>query len=129
MGWQFFVHFLGPMLIPTRGMVNNTFRWLSAGKIVDAQLAEQMYLAIKHFRFPKGQYPTVFTDEQLSNVSIPTLLLIGDREVICNPLVAIERARRLIPGVEAELIVGAGHLLNMEQTEYVNGRVLGFLRR
>jgi pimeloyl-ACP methyl ester carboxylesterase len=38
-----------------------------------------------------------------------------------------QRLSRVIPGIEAEIIQGAGHVLNMEQAEVVNRRVLAFL--
>ena len=71
------------MLFPTKAAVSSTFRWLSATRqVLDERLAEQMFLAVKHFRFPKGgTYPTVFSDDELRQINLPTLLLIGDHEV------------------------------------------------
>jgi len=125
----FFLHFLGPMLLPSRERVRSTFRWLSATRqVVDERLAEQMYLAVRHFRFAMGGvFPTVYTDHELRRLHRPTLLLIGDHEVIYGPNQALDRARRLIPGIEAELVTGAGHLLIMEQPDVVNRRILAFL--
>lgn len=127
----FFLHFLGPMLLPSNERVRGTFRWLSAnGQVVDERLAEQMYLAVRHFRFAKGGvFPTVYTDEELRGLNLPTLLLIGDHEVIYDPAKALDRARRLIPGIEADLVQSAGHLLNMEQPDVVNARILAFLNK
>lgn len=126
---SFFVHFLGPLLFPSRASVDSTFRWLSAkGEVVDEDLAGQMYLAVKSFRFPQGgTYPTVFSDEELKKVEQPTLLLLGDHEVIYNPYYALKRAKLLFPNLTAEIIPDAGHLLNMEQPEMVNQRILDFL--
>ena len=75
-----------------------------------------------------GVWPRVFTDEELRSVSVPTLLLIGDREVIYDPRVAIGRATRLIPWIEAEIIPNASHFLTFDQSESVDARVLGFLK-
>lgn len=126
---SFFVHFLGPMLFPSRARIQRTCQWLSApGQVADERLADQMFLAVKHFRFPKGGiYPTVFSDDELRMLHLPTLLLIGNHEVIYDPNQALNRAVRLIPGIRAELIPDAGHLLIMEQAETVNRRVVEFL--
>lgn len=126
---SFFVHFLGPMIFPSRARIHRTFQWLSApGQTIDERLADQMFLGVKHFRFPKGGiYPTVFADEELRMLRLPTLLLIGHREVIYDPTQARNRAVRLIPGIRAELIPDAGHLLVMEQAETVNRRMVEFL--
>ena len=49
---------------------------------------ELMYLGLKHFRMPPETsrvMPTVFSDDELRAMRVPTLLLIGDHEVICDP--------------------------------------------
>jgi pimeloyl-ACP methyl ester carboxylesterase len=44
-----------------------------------------------------------------------------------NEKAAFNRARQLIPHLEAELFPKAGHILNMEQPEVVDARILQFL--
>lgn len=129
LSWMFYVRFLAPVLFPTKWVVDSAFRWMSGtGEVVDQGLAEQMYLAIKHFRFPKGgTYPTVFTDDELQSVRVPTLLLIGGREVIYDPNSAIDRATRFIPNIQAAIVPGAGHLPSAEQPAVVNRYILDFL--
>lgn len=127
--FSFFVHFLGPAIIPSRALVHKTFCWLSAtGHSVDERLADQMFLGVRHFRFAKGMYPSVFTDDELRRLRVPTLLLIGEQEVIYADLHrAVDRAVKLIPGIQAELVPNASHLLIMERPDVVNQRVLAFL--
>jgi pimeloyl-ACP methyl ester carboxylesterase len=57
---------------------------------------------------------------------MPVLVLIGDKERVLDPVRAVERARRRVPGVEAEIIPGAGHALPIDQPEIVNARLLEF---
>ncbi len=71
--------------------------------------------------------PTVFSDDELRALSTRTLLLVGEREIIYPPRRALERAKRQIASVEAELVPGAGHLLNIDQPEHVNARLRQFL--
>ncbi|HLN64610.1 MAG TPA: alpha/beta hydrolase [Symbiobacteriaceae bacterium] len=125
----FFLHFIGPMLVPTRKMVHRTFRWLVApGHAFPQWLEELMFLAVKHYRFTKGGiFPSVYPDEELRSLRVPTLLLLGEHEVIYDPKQALDRATRLIPSLRAELIPGAGHVLIMEQPEIVNGLITDFL--
>ncbi len=73
--------------------------------------------------------PPAFTDEQLRQIKAPTLLLLGEHEVIYNPQTALVRAQRLIPQLEAESILQAGHALNFDQPEIVNRRILEFLNK
>lgn len=71
--------------------------------------------------------PMVFSDEELSQIDVPALVLYGEHEPFCNPHEALERARRVLPYAEAELIPNAGHVLSMDHADEVNARLLKFL--
>lgn len=71
--------------------------------------------------------PTVFTDQELQNLSIETLLLVGNHEVIYNPIKMLEKAKRLLPNLTSQLVPNAGHGLSLEQHEIVNEAVKSFL--
>jgi pimeloyl-ACP methyl ester carboxylesterase len=73
--------------------------------------------------------PPTFKDEQLAQLSVPTLLMMGDQEVVYNYKKAIARAKKLIPNIETTLIPGAGHALNFDQPEMVNQHILAFLKK
>jgi pimeloyl-ACP methyl ester carboxylesterase len=70
---------------------------------------------------------SIFTDDELCQINIPTLLLIGDRERVIDPVRVLERARRLMPNIQAELIENAGHLMPVDQPDATNERILKFL--
>jgi len=91
-------------------------------------MADQMYLGLKHFRVQAGAGPEVFSDEELRSMQVPTLLLIGQQEVLYDPEAALERARRLIPNFEGGLVPQASHEMTISQHEIVDGRVLEFLK-
>ncbi|MGD6981011.1 alpha/beta fold hydrolase, partial [Citricoccus zhacaiensis] len=74
-------------------------------------------------------FPYVFTDDELKSVKVPILLLLGEHEVIYDPQSALHRASTLVPGIEAEIIKQAGHVLSMEQPQYVNERILRFFSK
>lgn len=57
----------------------------------------------------------------------PTLLLIGEQEVIVDPAAALERARRLMPDVEGELVPGCRPETCASRREIVDARVREFL--
>jgi pimeloyl-ACP methyl ester carboxylesterase len=77
---------------------------------------------------PRLGMPTKFSDEELTKTKVPTLLLIGQDEVIYGSIDAtLDRARRLIPHIQTEIIPNAGHLPNVDQPELVNARILKFL--
>jgi hypothetical protein len=55
-------------------------------------------------------------------------MLTGDHDRLNRPKV-IELAKRVIPQIEAEIIPNAGHMLSMEQPEFVDGRILRFFAK
>lgn len=97
---------------------------------VDARFARQFDLGVRGFRYAnprKSIFPRPFSDEQLGAISVPTLLLIGDRERIYDPHKALGRAARLVPRIETGLVPGGGHILAMQLPDIVGERVLAFL--
>ena len=82
---------------------------------------------VNRYCSPATMYPTVYTDDELKQIDLPTLLLIGDAEKIYPPRKAIERAHRLMPDLTFEIIPDAGHLLIMDQPDIINARIQGYL--
>jgi pimeloyl-ACP methyl ester carboxylesterase len=82
---------------------------------------------VTRYCVPALMFPTVYTDEELKQIDLPALLLIGAEEKIYNPKKAVERAQRLMPNLTAEIITNVRHTLNMEQPEIIDSRVLDFL--
>lgn len=94
-------------------------QWLSTTPTVNTDPAADLIVTalLSNKPVPTGLTPpTVLSDETLRQISMPTTVLIGDREVIYRggPHAAIARARRLIPDVRAHLIPGAGHMLTVD---------------
>ena len=71
--------------------------------------------------------PRVFTDAELQKLNMPTLLLIGEQEFLYNSKSAIERARRVLPNGDVELIPNCSHAIVSDQTEKISIRVNEFL--
>jgi len=116
---------------PTRDMFYWNFQWMTTMPLGEAHpIVEQFMIGAKSFKSQELTLGvvTVFTDEELRQISIPTLLLIGDHEVIYKPSLVLERARRLMPHVEAELIADGGHLFPVDQADATNARMLEFLK-
>jgi pimeloyl-ACP methyl ester carboxylesterase len=65
--------------------------------------------------------------DEIKNISIPTLVLVGDEDVATVP----EKARRIhkqINGSVFEIIKGAGHSSSIEQPELVNHAIAAFIK-
>jgi pimeloyl-ACP methyl ester carboxylesterase len=127
------------LFLQRRALVNWFMRWLTfEGDLADPDtrrvgdnIVELMYLGLKHFRIPRETLrvvPTVFSDDELRALHVPTLLLIGAHEVIYDPAMALARARRLIPDFEGDLVPRSGHDMCFRQHRLVDQRVLDFLK-
>ena len=63
----------------------------------------------------------------LSQIAVPTLILVGSDDAITPPADA-ELMHREIPGSRLEVIKGAGHVVNLEKPEEFNATVTSFLK-
>ena len=117
-----------PMLcLPSRFTVKRFISGASAkGYTGTDPVDEQMIVGVMNLRNPSFMRP-IFTDQELAQMAAPTLLLIGEREIMYEPRKALENAARLIPGLQGELIPNAGHMLNGDQPKLIDARVLSFL--
>ena len=124
---------------PTRLTVTSFMHWLGVReKPADPathgmdNLVELTYLGLKYFRMPQETarvMPTVFSDGELRSMKMPTLVLFGDHEVICDSAAALNRALRLIPDCRGELVAGPRHDMCATQYRLVDARVLDFLKK
>ena len=80
--------------------------------------------SLQHRQVP---IPPVLTDDQWRSLAVPVLFLVGEHERIYSPRRAVERLRRVAPGIQAEVVPGAGHDLSFVQADLVNQRILAFL--
>jgi pimeloyl-ACP methyl ester carboxylesterase len=96
------------------------------GYQADDPVYEQMIVGMPQLRHPTFVRP-VFSDAELRELRAPTLLLIGDHEIMYEPRRALERATQLLPNLRAELVPNAGHMLNSDQPAVVDERMLQFL--
>jgi pimeloyl-ACP methyl ester carboxylesterase len=129
MSRAFFFHSLFPFMIhPTRGGLVRYFRWMTRGSVADKNWGELMILGILNTRPQPPLRATPFSDADLRQVEAPIQLLIGERSVIYNPQRVYQRARQLIPGIQAEIVPNVSHGLNYEAVELVNTRMIDFFK-
>jgi pimeloyl-ACP methyl ester carboxylesterase len=135
MAKQFTLRGMLMVFAPTRLTVNSFMRWAGITRADAAPWLELMYLGVKHFRMPPESVradrdaANLVSDEELRSLHVPVLLLFGEDEVIYDPVKALDRARRLIPHVESELIAGCRHDMCFSQAQIVDARVLEFLEK
>ena len=108
------------------------YSWVAPGVVINKVFEKQFILGLLHWNWTvnsqgySGVMPSVFSSEELGELRMPILMLIGDHDRLNSPRV-IQTARQMIPHIEAGIIPDAGHMLSMEQPGYVDERVLDFL--
>jgi pimeloyl-ACP methyl ester carboxylesterase len=116
------------MFLPSRFTVRRFINGISMkGYSQGDPVHEQMIVGIMNMRKVSFMRP-VFIEEEFKRMVMPILLMIGDHEIMYEPRKALNNATRLIPGLQAELIPNAKHMLNSDQAEIINARILQFLR-
>ncbi len=96
-------------------------------KVIDEMIEEEV-LAKRCFKRRKFVAPTVLTDDEWGRLTVPTLYLVGENEVTYSSEKAINRLAEVAPQVQTAVAAGADHHLAMAKPEWVNGKILDFLR-
>jgi pimeloyl-ACP methyl ester carboxylesterase len=128
---QFSVRGFLMVSLPTRLTVHSFFRWLGFTAPSYANMLDLMYLGLTQFRMPieTARVLPAVVSEALRAMKVPTLLLIGDHEVISDPSRALDRARRLIPEFEGALVPACRHDMCSTRHDIVDPRVLDFVMK
>jgi pimeloyl-ACP methyl ester carboxylesterase len=111
------------------------------------QLARAMALATKHYKlgvamgipteanrlrkFQVGlrvlwKFATPMPKRDLEALHVPSLIVMGEHEILYNPALAIRRASQM-PSAMVDVIPDAGHAAIYDRPDYVNPRILAFL--
>lgn len=122
---------LPALIVPTRGVFYRVMRNITTLPLPfdhPEPIIEQFLMAARCFKIGELRVPTIadFSDEDLCRVDVPALMLVGDRELLYEPSLALEIAGRKMPQLQTALIAGGGHLLPVDQPEAVNARMLAF---
>ena len=94
---------------------------------IDDKYKEQFYLANKYGNSKPGLTKMIkFREKKIRSLKIPVMVLVGDHDVI-NNVKALKKAKELLPNAETILVKNAGHFLSIDQSEFVNKKVVEFL--
>jgi pimeloyl-ACP methyl ester carboxylesterase len=116
------------MFLPSRFTVTRFINGISTkGYSKDDPVLEQMIIGMVNLKNLSFMRP-VFKDEEFKGMSVPVLLLLGDHEIMYESRKALDLATRLIPNLQTGLIPDAGHMLNRDQPNLVNARIVEFCR-
>jgi pimeloyl-ACP methyl ester carboxylesterase len=116
---------LGP-LIRSKRLLLRPYEWIWQGFPVDEHTARLRVVTALEGR-PRHSFPSVFSDEELSKIRTPILLLVPDHEVIYKPERVIQRASSAVAGLKAKIIPNANHNAEYTAPDAVSMEILSFL--
>jgi pimeloyl-ACP methyl ester carboxylesterase len=124
-------------VIPRRNMYLRFFKWsfkdlAKQNSQFLEEMADDFMMSSQCFESvnPK-ELPSLaaLTDEELQQLKLPTLFLVGENEVLYSADKALQRLHEVAPHIQTELIPNAGHDLLLVQTEMVNRKIVEFLAK
>jgi pimeloyl-ACP methyl ester carboxylesterase len=124
--WPFYIHMFLPVILGSRPLIRRGLRWFSQDLPTSTDWVRLFQLVMEEGAPTNQIFPAVFSDAELRRMRTPTLLLIGDHEVIYKPQTPIQRALRLVPGLQAEIVPSAHHIAAMANPIWVNPRLVRF---
>ena len=110
-------------------LVKHAVSWIENGVSFDPDFKKLFFLLLKYGKATNQVFPTVFQDEQLKRVNVPTLLIYGDRENIYDYSLAINRAKLLIENLNVRIIKNGNHITAATNYESVNNEIIEFLKK
>jgi len=60
---------------------------------------------------PRVEFVPIFSDEELKRLSMPVLLIAGEKDVLLNSKKTTARLEKLLPRLKVNILSGAGHVL------------------
>jgi pimeloyl-ACP methyl ester carboxylesterase len=99
--------------------------WLDEPTLAENEILAVMWAGTRTYRM-EPKKPAPLTDGELRRIRVPALLLTGRHSALISPAQARTRAG-LMPDAQAEVVTGAGHGPSLEQTDWVNARIIAFI--
>ncbi len=116
----FLIHAIPSLMLGARG-IRHMVRLLYADQPIPEGVEEAISLINRHFRPRLGKLP-IFADTELRRLTMPTLLVFGDHDIVRDGHAIAVRLHSLLPQLEVRIITGGGHALS-----HVSERVMTFL--
>ncbi|NPV91009.1 MAG: alpha/beta hydrolase [Firmicutes bacterium] len=109
------------MLLGEKG-ADRIARMVAGGQSIPREALEYSKLISRSFNLRAESVP-IYPDAELSQLTMPTLLYAGKKDVLLDSAKTGERLKRLLPRVEAHLLTGQGHILTG-----LSGEIASFLK-
>jgi pimeloyl-ACP methyl ester carboxylesterase len=101
------------------------FRALGEGERVSREFRPWMLIMGKCK--PKTGQPFHLSSRKLRTIKAPTLVILGGRDGLVGSAAAAAKRARKIPNCEIEILPRAGHIMSVDEPEFVGERIVSFL--
>ncbi len=116
-----------PNLPGRERVMRQSVDWMHAGLPFDPLWEPVFYRSMVYGGLINQVFPRVYSKGEFAQIKAPALLILGEKEVIYKPQLAIRAAKELIPGLQVEMVPNAHHIAALAQPGIVNQRILRFL--
>lgn len=97
------------MMMGDKGLTR-LFEKINGGEPVPDVVVEYQKLIGKHFNSRKEPIP-IFTDDELRRLTMPSMVIVGGKDVILKSHETAQRYKSLVPDAKVEMLSEAGHSL------------------
>jgi pimeloyl-ACP methyl ester carboxylesterase len=101
------------------------FRALGEGERVNREFRPWMRIMGKCK--PKTGQPIHIPNRRLRMIKAPTLVILGGKDRLVGSATAAAKRARSIPECEIEILPNAGHIMSVDEPEFVGARIANFL--
>jgi pimeloyl-ACP methyl ester carboxylesterase len=116
-----------PKLPGQKSLMRRSVDWMRNGLAPDPLWEPVFYNSMLYGGLINQVFPRVYSKDEFAQIKARTLLILGEKEAIYNNLYsAIQAARKLIPGVQVDVIPSAHHITALAQPQKVNQSLLQF---
>ncbi|KUG05154.1 carboxylesterase na [hydrocarbon metagenome] len=107
---SFILKAMGHMLLGGEKGMNKLYIKVNGNQPLPDVMIEYQKLIGKYFNFRREGIP-LFADSELKRLDMPTILFVGEKDIIFHSVQTAERLGNLLPHARVNILPGAGHTL------------------
>lgn len=126
---SFFFKIMKMGFSPTRENVENYIGWGSEKEDpLPSSIIKLFTISVMNMN-SNASFPKWLKKEHLLNVTMPVLLVLGENEFAFSIKRASKRAKSVFSNLELHIVEEASHLLCASKPDYINNKILEFIRK
>lgn len=92
-----------------------------------SKVVEQYLVGVPGFKMARDAIPKVYKADKLASLAMPTLVVIGENETVCDGPKSAAKARARLPAARVELVAHSNHMVTVDQPEILGALLKDFL--